>query len=155
MALNNFLYFFRTKQTFAATRPSAVLIEQLAVCVVKGEPVLLVGETGTGKTSTVQYLAHITGKCNVDTNLCKSYLRNKTQKQVDMLSVSFLRTPSEGYQHEPTKWHRRSARGVSYWLQLGLFCTTNWQFHLLVQALLCCQRIVSDADQFHSFLRYL
>uniref|UniRef100_A0A8C2SUC7 Midasin n=1 Tax=Coturnix japonica TaxID=93934 RepID=A0A8C2SUC7_COTJA len=48
-------------QTFAATRPSAVLIEQLAVCVVKGEPVLLVGETGTGKTSTVQYLAHITG----------------------------------------------------------------------------------------------
>uniref|UniRef100_A0A669QDJ1 Midasin n=1 Tax=Phasianus colchicus TaxID=9054 RepID=A0A669QDJ1_PHACC len=48
-------------QTFAATRPSAVLIEQLAVCVVKGEPVLLVGETGTGKTSTVQYLAHVTG----------------------------------------------------------------------------------------------
>ncbi|XP_014736917.1 PREDICTED: midasin-like, partial [Sturnus vulgaris] len=51
----------RAKHTFAATRPSAVLIEQLAVCVAKGEPVLLVGETGTGKTSTVQYLAHITG----------------------------------------------------------------------------------------------
>ncbi|XP_036269995.1 midasin isoform X3 [Pipistrellus kuhlii] len=51
----------REKFTFAATRPSSVLIEQLAVCVSKGEPVLLVGETGTGKTSTVQYLAHITG----------------------------------------------------------------------------------------------
>ncbi|XP_060119521.1 midasin-like [Heteronotia binoei] len=51
----------RKKQTFAPTRPSSVLIEQLAVCVEKGEPVLLVGETGTGKTSTVQYLAHITG----------------------------------------------------------------------------------------------
>ncbi|XP_036895348.1 midasin isoform X2 [Sturnira hondurensis] len=51
----------RQKFTFAATRPSSVLIEQLAVCVSKGEPVLLVGETGTGKTSTVQYLAHITG----------------------------------------------------------------------------------------------
>ncbi|KAF3831765.1 hypothetical protein GH733_000577 [Mirounga leonina] len=49
------------KLTFAPTRPSSVLIEQLAVCVSKGEPVLLVGETGTGKTSTVQYLAHITG----------------------------------------------------------------------------------------------
>ncbi|XP_029902559.1 midasin isoform X2 [Myripristis murdjan] len=48
-------------QTFAATRPSAVLLEQLAVCVTKGEPVLLVGETGTGKTSTVQYLARATG----------------------------------------------------------------------------------------------
>ncbi|XP_056150027.1 midasin [Lampris incognitus] len=48
-------------QTFAATRPSAVLLEQLSVCVTQGEPVLLVGETGTGKTSTVQYLAKLTG----------------------------------------------------------------------------------------------
>ncbi|KAF0023084.1 hypothetical protein F2P81_023714 [Scophthalmus maximus] len=48
-------------QTFAATRPSAALLEQLAVCVFKGEPVLLVGETGTGKTSTVQHLAKVTG----------------------------------------------------------------------------------------------
>nr|XP_045010044.1 midasin isoform X2 [Jaculus jaculus] len=51
----------KEKFTFAGTRPSCVLIEQLAVCVSRGEPVLLVGETGTGKTSTVQYLAHITG----------------------------------------------------------------------------------------------
>ncbi|XP_018599206.2 midasin isoform X2 [Scleropages formosus] len=48
------------KQTFAATRPSSVLLEELAVCVNKGEPVLLVGETGTGKTSTVQHLASLT-----------------------------------------------------------------------------------------------
>ncbi|XP_075869163.1 midasin [Nelusetta ayraudi] len=48
-------------QTFAATRPSSVLLEQVAVCVAKGEPVLLVGETGTGKTSTVQHLAGVTG----------------------------------------------------------------------------------------------
>ncbi|XP_069462584.1 midasin isoform X2 [Ambystoma mexicanum] len=51
----------REKQTFAATRPASVLVEQLAVCIDKGEPVLLVGETGTGKTSTVQYLANVTG----------------------------------------------------------------------------------------------
>ncbi|XP_064196020.1 midasin isoform X1 [Anguilla rostrata] len=49
------------RQTFAATRPSSVLLEQLAVCVNKGEPILLVGETGTGKTSTVQHLAGLTG----------------------------------------------------------------------------------------------
>ncbi|XP_067841398.1 midasin [Heptranchias perlo] len=49
------------KQTFSATRPSSLLLEQLAVCLNKEEPVLLVGETGTGKTSTVQYLARITG----------------------------------------------------------------------------------------------
>lgn len=55
---------YRDKQTFAATRPSSMLLEQLAVCVTKGEPVLLVGETGTGKTSTVQYLAGLTGELN-------------------------------------------------------------------------------------------
>lgn len=52
----------RENQTFAATRPSSVLLEQVAVCVAKGEPVLLVGETGTGKTSTVQHLARVTGE---------------------------------------------------------------------------------------------
>ncbi|CAJ0966009.1 unnamed protein product [Ranitomeya imitator] len=51
----------REKINFAATRPSSILIEQIAVCVNKAEPVLLVGETGTGKTSTVQYLAHVAG----------------------------------------------------------------------------------------------
>lgn len=52
----------RENQPFAATRPSAVLLEQLAVCISKEEPVLLVGETGTGKTSTVQQLARVTGE---------------------------------------------------------------------------------------------
>lgn len=60
--LKHFISSLRDKQTFAATRPSAVLLEQLAVCVAKGEPVLLVGETGTGKTSTVQHLATVTGE---------------------------------------------------------------------------------------------
>ncbi|XP_043927744.1 midasin [Protopterus annectens] len=58
---NEVVQLHMSAQTFAETRPSLVLIEQLAVCVSRGEPVLLVGETGTGKTSTVQYLATITG----------------------------------------------------------------------------------------------
>ena len=61
-----FVVMNRDRQTFAATRPSAVLLEQLAVCVDKGEPVLLVGETGTGKTSTVQHLARVTGEPQVE-----------------------------------------------------------------------------------------
>ncbi|XP_070579649.1 LOW QUALITY PROTEIN: midasin-like [Ptychodera flava] len=47
--------------TFAHTRHTAALIERVAVCVANSEPVLLVGETGTGKTSSVQYLAEVTG----------------------------------------------------------------------------------------------
>ncbi|XP_077869169.1 midasin [Saccoglossus kowalevskii] len=47
--------------TFAHTRHAMALMERVAVCVANNEPVLLVGETGTGKTSSVQYLAEVTG----------------------------------------------------------------------------------------------
>lgn len=46
--------------TFSFTRPAALLLERIGVAVINQEPVLIVGETGTGKTSTVQYLAQQT-----------------------------------------------------------------------------------------------
>lgn len=53
---------YRKKSRFSFTRQSSVLLERVAVCVYNSEPVLLVGETGTGKTSSVQYLAEQMGK---------------------------------------------------------------------------------------------
>lgn len=51
-----------TKQSnFSYTRPSVCLLERIASCVAQKEPVLLVGETGTGKTSCIEYLAQMTG----------------------------------------------------------------------------------------------
>ncbi|GJN90851.1 hypothetical protein Rhopal_003865-T1 [Rhodotorula paludigena] len=54
----------RTKSSrpYALTKPSLLLLEKLAVCLSLSEPVLLVGETGTGKTTGVQYLADLMGK---------------------------------------------------------------------------------------------
>lgn len=53
---------FDNKQVvFSFTRQSACLLERIACSVASNEPVLLVGETGTGKTSSVQYLARQTG----------------------------------------------------------------------------------------------
>lgn len=49
-----------TGGTFSFTRPAALLLERIGVAIMNHEPVLIVGETGTGKTSTVQYLAHQT-----------------------------------------------------------------------------------------------
>ncbi|KAJ3195669.1 hypothetical protein HK101_011411 [Irineochytrium annulatum] len=54
---------------FAATSVSLRLLERLAVCVALREPILLVGETGTGKTSVVQHLASITGNRLVVLNM--------------------------------------------------------------------------------------
>ena len=39
------------------------------MCVARNEPVLLVGETGVGKTATVSYLAQLVGMC-VYSNVC-------------------------------------------------------------------------------------
>jgi midasin len=42
---------------FALTKPSLILLERIAAAVSMNEPTLLVGETGTGKTTAVQYIA--------------------------------------------------------------------------------------------------
>lgn len=49
-------------QTFAETRLACCLVERLTVAVSHREPVLLVGETGTGKTSSIQRLARMGGR---------------------------------------------------------------------------------------------
>lgn len=50
--------------------PSSLrLLETLAGCMMQGEPVLLTGETGTGKTFTVQQLADFVGRKLVVHNL--------------------------------------------------------------------------------------
>ena len=46
---------------FALTKTSCSLFEKVAVCLSLDEPILLVGETGTGKTTTLQILAKQTG----------------------------------------------------------------------------------------------
>ena len=49
------------KRPFATTNHAVRLLEQVGVAVRLAEPVLLVGETGTGKTTVVQQLADILG----------------------------------------------------------------------------------------------
>lgn len=48
--------------TFSYTLQSLSLLEKIACCVKYNEPVLLVGETGVGKTKTVQYLCNMLEK---------------------------------------------------------------------------------------------
>ncbi|XP_067631337.1 midasin isoform X1 [Eurosta solidaginis] len=55
--------------TFSFTRMASCILERIAVCVSHAEPVLLVGETGVGKTSAVQYLAERTFRKLVVVNM--------------------------------------------------------------------------------------
>jgi midasin len=59
----------RGTRPFATTTHTLRLMEQIAVAVQMSEPVLLVGETGTGKTSVVQQLAGILGHKLIVLNL--------------------------------------------------------------------------------------
>jgi midasin len=64
---------------FSFTRPSACLLERITTCVAQNEPVLLVGETGTGKTSSIQYLARSTGHKLIVINM------NQQSESADLL----------------------------------------------------------------------
>uniref|UniRef100_A0A8D8Q4I7 Midasin n=1 Tax=Cacopsylla melanoneura TaxID=428564 RepID=A0A8D8Q4I7_9HEMI len=57
------------KDNFALTRIASCLIEKIAVCLSRDEPVLLVGETATGKTTTLQLLAQHTNNKLVVINM--------------------------------------------------------------------------------------
>ncbi|UKZ77768.1 hypothetical protein TrVFT333_005494 [Trichoderma virens FT-333] len=59
----------KSKRPFASTSHAKKLLEQIAVAVKLNEPVLLVGETGIGKTTVVQQLAESLGHKLMAVNL--------------------------------------------------------------------------------------
>ncbi|XP_008553567.1 midasin [Microplitis demolitor] len=84
----------QSKDNFTSeSRPSAVLLERVACCIMQNEPVLLVGETGTGKTSSIQHLAKNTGHKLIVINM------NQQSESADLLGgykpvdVKLLITP--------------------------------------------------------------
>ncbi|XP_034939027.1 midasin [Chelonus insularis] len=77
--VTQFLEFDHSKVNFSFTRPSANLLERITCCVNQKEPVLLVGETGTGKTSVIQFLAKSAGHKLIVINM------NQQSESVDLL----------------------------------------------------------------------
>ena len=59
----------RNRRPFYLTRQASRLVEFLASAINRREPILLVGETGVGKTSSVQFLCDLLGKWLVTVNL--------------------------------------------------------------------------------------
>ncbi|KAF7364926.1 Midasin [Mycena venus] len=58
-----------SSRPFAMHRPAVMLLSRIATAVSVGEPVLLTGETGTGKTSVVTHLASVLRRPLISLNL--------------------------------------------------------------------------------------
>ena len=58
-----------SKRPFALNKPTLQLLARLATCVALNEPVLLTGETGTGKTTAISYLASLLSRPLLSLNL--------------------------------------------------------------------------------------
>lgn len=63
------IYLRLKKNVFSLTSQSCSLIEKICACLENNEPVLLVGETGCGKTTVLQYLSDILGTSLVVINM--------------------------------------------------------------------------------------
>ena len=72
------------ERPYFLTRPAARLLEFLAKCIEMNEPALIVGETGVGKTSAIQFLAHSTGHDLVAVNL------NQQTESCDLIGGKYL-----------------------------------------------------------------
>ncbi len=55
--------------TFSFTRIASCILERIAVAIEQNEPILLVGETGVGKTSSIQFLDNQTNHKLVVVNM--------------------------------------------------------------------------------------
>lgn len=82
--------FKHDKKPFVQLRSSVHVLEKIACSVVFNEPVLLVGETGTGKTTIVQTLAM---KIHQKLTVLVSSILNS----FDLLASSFLNVMSDAY----------------------------------------------------------
>ncbi len=58
-----------SRRPFVLNKPSLQLLARLATCVALNEPILLTGETGTGKTTTVSHLASLLSRPLLSLNL--------------------------------------------------------------------------------------
>ncbi|RYP06172.1 hypothetical protein DL764_003321 [Monosporascus ibericus] len=112
----------KSKRPFASTVHSMRLLEQIAVAVKLREPVLLVGETGIGKTTVVQELADLLGHKLTAVNLSQQSEVGDLLGGFKPVNVRSLAIPlKEEFEDLFTSTGISSARNQKYMEQLGKY----------------------------------
>ncbi|RYP12079.1 hypothetical protein DL765_007494 [Monosporascus sp. GIB2] len=112
----------KSKRPFASTVHSKRLLEQIAVAVKLREPVLLVGETGIGKTTVVQQLADLLGHRLTAVNLSQQSEVGDLLGGFKPVNVRSLAIPlKEEFEDLFTSTGISTARNQKYMEQLGKY----------------------------------
>ncbi|RYP85297.1 hypothetical protein DL769_001028 [Monosporascus sp. CRB-8-3] len=118
----------KSKRPFASTVHSKRLLEQIAVAVKLREPVLLVGETGIGKTTVVQQLADLLGHKLTVVNLSQQSEVGDLLGGFKPINVRSLAIPlKEEFEDLFRSTGISTARNQKYLEQLGKY-TANGQW---------------------------
>ena len=122
------------RHPFAMHRPAAVLLSRIARAVALSEPVLLTGETGTGKTSAVTHLAGLLRRKLVSLNLsfqtesrdliggfkpvdARTPAGTLLERWEELFSATFSRRKNEKFEGEV----RKAIRGARWGRVAGLW----------------------------------
>ncbi|XP_040154882.1 midasin [Anopheles arabiensis] len=121
--------------TFSFTRPAACLLERIAVAVSQNEPILLVGETGVGKTSSVQYLAYQTHHKLVVVNMNNQSDVSDLVGGYKPVDLGFVVTPLR-YEFESLFRRSFNAQKNEKFLSNVAMCYGSGEYDVLVKLML-------------------
>ncbi|XP_055612031.1 midasin [Uranotaenia lowii] len=121
--------------TFSFTRPASCLLERIAVSVSQQEPILLVGETGVGKTSAIQYLAYQTHHKLVVVNMNNQSDVSDLIGGFKPIDLSYVITPLR-YEFEFLFNRTFNAQKNEKFLSNISICYNRAEFNVLVKLML-------------------
>ncbi|KAJ6446539.1 ATPase, AAA-5 [Purpureocillium lavendulum] len=147
----------KSKRPFASTAHAKKLLEQIAVAVKLQEPVLLVGETGIGKTTVVQQLAESLGHKLIAVNLSQQSEVGDLLGGFKPVNVRSLAVPlKEEFEDLFAATGISASKNQKYLEQVGkCFAKGQWSklSKLLKEAPKMFVKIISELERMHSEAR--
>ena len=144
----------KSKRAFASTAHAKKLLEQIATAVKLSEPVLLVGETGIGKTTVVQQLAESLGHRLFAVNLSQQSEVGDLLGGFKPVNVRTLAVPlKEEFEDLFAATGISVSKNQKYFEQVGKsFAKSQWSkvSKLWKEAPKMFTKIVSDLERAHS-----
>lgn len=132
----------RKAPTFSFTRLASCILERIAVAVEQNEPVLLVGETGVGKTSSVQYLSYQTNHKLVVINMNNQSDVSDLVGGFKPVDLSYVMAPLRAEFEALFKQTFNASKNQKFLNNISV-CSNQGEFNVLIKLMLKIVETVS------------